>query len=175
MTTGYDQTGFTFEARDSTTELQHTPTPSITPSVEISDTFTETPMDREGLPGFVDTKDTGDTQVEADFPPSFPPPTQPSVQESPSEGGDPQVLQIQEEDSVPAPLHPPLYGGDQQERMEEQQEQRRDEIETTNIERRAEEHDYNKEEKEREELIREPREVKHLGSKSCCGYRCVAF
>ena len=176
MTTGYDQTGFTFEARDSATELQHTPTPSITPSVEISDTLSETPMDREGLPGFVDTKDTGDTQVEPDSPPSFPPPTQPSVQELPSEEDDPKVLEMQEEDSVPAPLHPPLYGGDQQDRMEEeQQEQRRDEIETTNMERRAEEHDYNEEEKEREELIPEPREMKHLGGRCCCGYRCVAF
>ena len=178
MTTGYDQAGFTFEAQDSTTELQHTPTPSITPSVEISDTFSETPMDREGLPGFVDTKNTGDTQVEADFPPSSPPPTQPSVQELPSEGNDPQVLEVQEEDSVPAPLHPPHYGGDQQERMEEeQQEQRRDEIEATNMEWRTEEHVtlHHEEEKEREDVIPEPRELKHLRGRSCCGCKCVAF
>ena len=135
-------------------------------------------MDREGLPGFVDTKNTGDTQVEADFPPSSPPPTQPSVQELPSEGNDPQVLEVQEEDSVPAPLHPPHYGGDQQERMEEeQQEQRRDEIEATNMEWRTEEHVtlHHEEEKEREDVIPEPRELKHLRGRSCCGCKCVAF
>ena len=173
MTTGYDQTSFTFEAQELTTE-QYTPTPSISPSVEIADTFSETPKDREGLPGFVDTKDTGDTQVEADFPPSFPPPTQPSVQGLPSEGGDLRVLEMKEEDNVPAPLHPPLYGGDQKEEMEEeQQEQQRDEIETSNMERRAEEHYTNEEEKEKEEVIPEPREMRHLGGGCCC--RCVAF
>ena len=171
MTTGYDQTSFTFEAQDSTTELQHAPTPSISPSVETADTFSE---DREGSPGFVDTKDTGDTQVEADFPPSFPPPTQPSVQGLPSEGVDPRVLEMKEEDS--APLHPPVYGGDQQEGMEEEQQERgRDEIETSNIERRAEEHYTNEEEKEREEVIPEPRKMRHLGGGCCYGYRCVAF
>ena len=174
MTTGYDQTTFTFEAQELTTE-QHTPTPSISPSVEIADTFSETP-NREGLPGFVDTKDTGDTRVEADFPPSFPLPTQPSVQGLSNEGGDLRVLEMKEEDSVPAPLHPPLYEGDQKEEMEEeQQEQQRDEIETSNMERRAEEHYTNEEEKEKEEVIPEPREMRHLGGGFCCGYRCVAF